>query len=100
MQLRVKSSLLLRKTIFFPSFKTKYNFSQYQNKEEESKINQDFLNSSKKSAFSNFFNKFFGPKSYTANESFKKRWLMVVPAFLCHVCIGSPWAWSVVASFF
>ena len=32
-----------------------------------------------------------------ASENFKSRWLMAVPAFCTHMCIGSPWAWSLMA---
>lgn len=32
-----------------------------------------------------------------ASETFKNRWAMAVPAFTTHLCIGSPWAWSLVA---
>lgn len=49
---------------------------------------------------SSFFQKWFGPQSYRASPNFKNRWLMVLPAFLTHLCIGSPWAWSVVVGKF
>ena len=39
----------------------------------------------------------FGLDSNVASENFKGRWLMAVPAFLTHMCIGSPWAWSLMA---
>lgn len=32
-----------------------------------------------------------------ASEGFTNRWAMVAPAFLTHMCIGSPWAWSVLS---
>eukprot|EP00607_Mallomonas_marina_P007221 CAMPEP_0182416744 /NCGR_PEP_ID=MMETSP1167-20130531/1103_1 /TAXON_ID=2988 /ORGANISM="Mallomonas Sp, Strain CCMP3275" /LENGTH=655 /DNA_ID=CAMNT_0024589777 /DNA_START=227 /DNA_END=2194 /DNA_ORIENTATION=+ len=35
--------------------------------------------------------------SDVATEGFKARWLMAVPAVAAHMCIGSPWAWSVMA---
>ena len=38
-----------------------------------------------------------GLDSNVASENFKGRWLMAVPAFLTHMCIGSPWAWSLMA---
>ena len=38
-----------------------------------------------------------GLDSNVASEKFKGRWLMAVPAFLTHMCIGSPWAWSLMA---
>ncbi len=51
-----------------------------------------------KSSFltSKFFQKWFGPQTYRASPTFKNRWLMVLPAFMTHLCIGSPWAWSVI----
>eukprot|EP01041_Mallomonas_annulata_P011127 gene11128-23259_t len=36
----------------------------------------------------------YGPESNVASEKFKGRWLMAVPAFATHMCIGSPYAWS------
>lgn len=41
-----------------------------------------------------FFDKWMGPQTVDADPSFTNRWLMVVPAFSTHMCIGSPWAWS------
>jgi hypothetical protein len=29
-----------------------------------------------------------------ADANFKNRWLMAIPAFLTHACIGTPFAWS------
>ena len=43
----------------------------------------------------------YGPESNFLTEEESKnmnRWKMVAPAFLTHMCIGSPWAWSVVSS--
>ena len=39
----------------------------------------------------------FGLDSNVASEKFKNRWLMAVPAVFTHMCIGSPWAWSLMA---
>lgn len=39
----------------------------------------------------------FGPESNEASKDFKSRWLMVVPAFVTHMCLGAPYAWSIVA---
>ena len=44
-----------------------------------------------------FLDKLFGEDSNIADKNFTNRWLMAVPAFATHVCIGSPWAWSVMA---
>ena len=44
-----------------------------------------------------FIQKWFGPQNVKASPTFNKRWLMVVPAFMTHFCIGSPWAWSLIA---
>lgn len=43
------------------------------------------------------FDKLFGPQTVEAKPSFTNRWAIVVPAFLTHMCIGSPWAWSAVS---
>ncbi len=40
--------------------------------------------------------KYFGKESCEASPTFKNRWAMAVPAFLSHMCVGSPWAWSLV----
>ena len=40
---------------------------------------------------------FYGLDSNVASEKFSSRWLMVLPAFGTHLCIGAPWAWSVMA---
>lgn len=42
-----------------------------------------------------FFERHFGKQSCEAKSDFKSRWLMAVPAFATHMCIGSPWAWSI-----
>lgn len=34
-------------------------------------------------------------KKNTSKSFFKNRWLMLIPAFATNVCIGSPWAWSI-----
>lgn len=44
-----------------------------------------------------FFERIWGFDSNVASESFTNRWAMVLPAFATHVCVGSPWAWSVMA---
>ncbi len=41
--------------------------------------------------------KYFGPESNIASKTFNNRWLMVAPAFITHVCIGAPYAWSLMA---
>lgn len=46
-----------------------------------------------------FMQKYFGPQTVKASPNFKNRWLMVIPAFMTHFCIGSPWAWSLMAGF-
>lgn len=46
---------------------------------------------------SGLWNKYFGVESNIAPEGFNNRWLMVVPAFFTHMCIGAPWAWSIMA---
>jgi len=33
----------------------------------------------------------------TASETFTNRWLMVIPAFATHLCLGAPYAWSLMA---
>eukprot|EP00993_Chasmostoma_nieuportense_P006232 NODE_684_length_1951_cov_34.514254_g635_i0.p1 GENE.NODE_684_length_1951_cov_34.514254_g635_i0~~NODE_684_length_1951_cov_34.514254_g635_i0.p1 ORF type:complete len:607 (+),score=151.82 NODE_684_length_1951_cov_34.514254_g635_i0:54-1823(+) len=44
-----------------------------------------------------FFDRVLGPNTVEASPSFTNRWLMVLPAFGTHMCIGSPWAWSAVS---
>lgn len=46
---------------------------------------------------SSIFQKIWGFDSCTAAPEFKNRWMMVVPAFLTHMSIGSGWAWSLMA---
>lgn len=41
--------------------------------------------------------RWFGKEALVASESFKNRWAMVVPAIACHMCIGAPYAWSIIA---
>lgn len=50
-----------------------------------------------KTTKSSFLDKLIGEESNVASESFNNRWLMAVPAFATHMCIGSPWAWSIMA---
>ncbi|CAB1098230.1 unnamed protein product [Ectocarpus sp. CCAP 1310/34] len=44
-----------------------------------------------------FLSKLMSKESCVASPSFTNRWAMVAPAFLTHMCIGSPWAWSVMS---
>lgn len=57
---------------------------------DDLKTNDDTLSSSSSGMFS--------LESNIASKDFDNRWLMAIPAFATHMCIGSPWAWSVVAS--
>lgn len=41
------------------------------------------------------FDQCFGKGSCEAKPGFKNRWLMAIPAFATNMCIGSPWAWSI-----
>lgn len=41
-----------------------------------------------------FFDKLFGNESNIASEGFTNRYMMLAPAFFTHMCIGSPYAWS------
>ena len=43
------------------------------------------------------YQRFFGPQTNTVSPRFKKRWLIVFPCFLSNLCLGSPYAWSIVA---
>lgn len=36
----------------------------------------------------------WGPDSNIASKTFTNRWAMIIPAFFTHMCIGSPYAWS------
>jgi hypothetical protein len=44
-----------------------------------------------------FFDRLWGSDSSVAAPSFRNRWAMVVPAVAAHVCIGSPYAWSLMS---
>ncbi|CAM9370394.1 unnamed protein product [Chrysoparadoxa australica] len=46
---------------------------------------------------SGLLSKWMGPETSVADPSFTNRWAMVAPAFLTHMCIGSPWAWSMMS---
>ncbi|CAM9966413.1 unnamed protein product [Scytosiphon promiscuus] len=50
-----------------------------------------------KPAAQGYFSKLMSKESCVASPDFTNRWAMVAPAFLTHMCIGSPWAWSVVS---
>mmetsp|Transcript_11957 Transcript_11957/g.19970 ORF Transcript_11957/g.19970 Transcript_11957/m.19970 type:complete len:715 (-) Transcript_11957:1332-3476(-) len=53
--------------------------------------------SSEQKAKLSFWERTLGLQSNEASPAFKNRWLMAVPAFATHMCIGSPWAWSIMA---
>lgn len=36
----------------------------------------------------------FSPEKSVASPKFTNRWAMIAPAFLTHLCIGAPYAWS------
>lgn len=44
---------------------------------------------------SKFFSKFFAPETSRAPLGYN-RYLMAIPCFLIHICIGAPYAWSIV----
>ena len=74
-----------------------YSFSTNPNESKET-ITIPTGQTTKKSFLSSpFFQKYFGPQTYVASPKFKNRWLMVIPCFLSNLCIGSPYAWSMVA---
>jgi hypothetical protein len=85
------------------------NINDYDNKYNNSRYVRHFSSSSppssppssssqpSSSSSSNGNGGIFGLDSNVASENFKGRWLMAVPAFLTHMCIGSPWAWSLMA---
>ena len=50
--------------------------------------------SEKAPAKKSFFEKYLGPDSVVASPNFKNRWLIALPAFATHMCIGAPYAWS------
>lgn len=72
------------------SFSVIRHLSQTSNREEESPAPTP-----KKT--SGIIDRLFGIDSNEAPAEFKNRWLMVVPAFATHMCIGSPYAWSIMA---
>jgi hypothetical protein len=44
-----------------------------------------------------FLSRLLSREASVASPEFTNRWAMVVPAFVTHMCIGSPWAWSVLS---
>lgn len=40
---------------------------------------------------------FLSAESSYADPSYTNRWAMAVPAFMTHLAIGTPWAWSVLS---
>jgi MFS family permease len=59
-----------------------------------STTNVDSNESAKKSGV---IDRLFGFESNVASSTFNNRWLMVAPAFMTHLCIGAPYAWSLMA---
>lgn len=43
------------------------------------------------------FDRIFGAEASIAPENFTNRWAMAVPAFLTHLSLGAPYAWSLMA---
>ena len=41
---------------------------------------------------------FLGPNAAQASPEFKSRWLMFLPAFGTHMCLGAPFGWSAVSA--
>ena len=54
--------------------------------------------SSGKDEKESFFQKHFGPNAARARPGFNKRYLMFIPAFSTHMCIGAPFGWSAVSA--
>mgnify|MGYP003385286262 FL=1 len=52
----------------------------------------------KKTENTGFLEQYFGKEATEASPEFSNRWAMAVPAFVTHMCIGSPWAWSLIVS--
>jgi MFS family permease len=44
-----------------------------------------------------WFDRIFGKEASVAPETFTNRWAMAIPAFLTHVSLGAPYAWSLMA---
>lgn len=38
---------------------------------------------------------FLSPESCIADKTFTNRWAMIIPAVCTHICLGSPFAWSI-----
>jgi len=92
------------KNSIFPIFKSRplsfYSFSTIPPENPSPPPNQSTpQNPPKTFLTSKFFQRYFGPQSYTASPKSKNRWLMVIPCFLSNLCIGSPYAWSMVSGF-
>jgi MFS family permease len=58
---------------------------------------KNFSTSEKDAQPKGMLNKLFGPESCVASPTFTNRWLMVIPAFTTQMCLGAPYAWSLMA---
>jgi hypothetical protein len=46
---------------------------------------------------SSFLGRLIGEESNVASKDYTNRWAMVIPAFATHMCLGAPYAWSIMA---
>lgn len=49
------------------------------------------------SSSGSLFTRMLGKESNDGSPQFSNRWLMVAPAFATHLCIGAPYAWSIMS---
>ena len=66
-------------------------------KDADSNAAADSSNGDGAEAPQSFAQRWFGPQTGHADASFTNRWAMALPAFFTHLCIGSPYSWSVVS---
>ena len=72
-------------------------FGQCQDLSTNAESPKKFSTDTKIPETGSLFSKLFGPESNVASPTFKNRWLMVIPAFTTQMCLGAPYAWSLMA---
>ena len=58
---------------------------------------KSFSTSEKDTKPKGLLDRLYGPESCVASPTFTNRWLMVIPAFATQMCLGAPYAWSLMA---
>jgi MFS family permease len=85
---------LSRRNLFSPKF-TAISLTQNVGRAFSTEQKSSSDNSSPKKT--SLIERLYGVESNVAAPTFKNRWAMVVPAVATHICIGSPYAWSMMA---